>query len=1198
MTQPPNASDMPGSLATPSPGEDFGKFETIAQITAAVSPLTADGNGNMHSDPANAGYPIADAWANASKLFQDALERLRTIQDEFVAALKTARDALQGAAGDEFQYLASRVLERSRIVSDSLNGYSATVDAIGAAIRNFNSTYWQTVANILDQNVADQQKVQAVVAQAYAAGLQVDGQALATTVEQRDEREVWVPELRDLLVNLATQYQNYGSNLVPLHAMPTPKSGNVGAPSKNGTTTLNVGHHRQAFQSGTLQSPGPQVRTGSRPAPITKHTTAPVAHTGSAPHTRHTNQPAAGHVVHNPGGTPPGNVPANEHLGKTGATRQHNDRQSGGHAGQLPGHGHAVRHDGGNVGELPGHGPGGSTVHDGRESGRHVGQLPGHEHGGTTGRDGRPADHQNQRPATTSHGPNGTTSAVPATHAAGIGGNSKEAAAQKQRQQTLEQARKAADGAIQKLEHQPGLSDSPTGKQALRDAQQAVDHAIQKLEHQPGLGHSPIGKVREQALHDTQQAVDHAIQKMEHATNPGHISPTGKHGETNRFVTTPGGNNSGKDHSARNRWGVTAPFTSHKGSTTEHALGKNDSTAAAREKALHDAQQAADHAIRNLDSPGGPGPKSGSKVKPVTLSGKQPTDRSTTPATSSNGPGKDQTGHDRGGAPLPDLQHGHHNLPKAPVTSTNGPKSASGSGSTSHLGSTSSGQEQHDGARERVLEQARHAADDAIKGLEGGGLGPTPPGRIHPVSLGSAPTHTGAGSLTHSGSGSPTSSTHSGSGLPTHSGSGSPALPSHSGSGSSLPSGTGSGHSGSGSGVPDGSSGQEQHDGARERVLEQARHAADDAIKGLEGGGLGPTPPGRIHPVSLGSAPTHTGAGSLTHSGSGSPTSPTSPTTTGSGPTDPVSPSTPTDHDSDASTPTVDPSLRKAQQDALDALHGLNNPTDTGPTHNGSIPPVSLGNTGSGASGGGDQPAAGGQQPAGVGHDETSSATNDAAQQQRALHDAQVAADKAIQQLENGGGLGSNPSTTLPSTMPGHVTPRSPSGLHNPTNPDNPTGTALHDAQNAIDRAIEALPGFNAHDATGNTLHAAEKAINDAIGSLPGAGGALGHSARSSLDGMPGGTSLLDSDVASQSGFTRPDGSASPTTPPTTPAGTGGIRGNAADGGGGMPMMPMGGMGGAAGGSEQSREPSVWLQADEKHWRDDENAAPPVIGRS
>ena len=402
--------------------------------------------------------------------------------------------------------------------------------------------------------------------------------------------------------------------------------------------------------------------------------------------------------------------------------------------------------------------------------------------------------------------------------------------------------------------------------------------------------------------------------------------------------------------------------------------------------------------------------------------------------------------------------------------------------------------------------------------------------------------------------------------------------------------------------------------------LQDAQQAATDGLNAL--GSATPSSSG-------GSTGGDTGSGGDTSGGSGSPAGLDSAGgTTGSG-SDGGSGTGSTGGDGSSS---GDDSTNKALDDARkaanDAIDGLGNPDSS--DSSGDTPDTESSGPGGDSS---------------TGDGSTGDGSSDDANRQQALDDARKAANDAIDGLQNG-----DPSTSSndPNSLSGFLNGQD-GGASNP----------LHDAKDAMDKSIEALPGYDGNDAYAKGLHDAQAAADNAIQSLPdygsapaalagtadapqlpdlsggpgadgglgGGGGGLGDVGGGlgggggvpgppSLDGGPGGppaNGILDTDqAASQAGLAPAYGSGAVQGMPATaggpmgPTAGGGAPASSTDGGmpmgmgGGMGGMGGGGMGGGGmGGQQKEREPAAWMQAEDGTWQDPSEGEEPqsVLGR-
>ncbi|MFD2420682.1 hypothetical protein [Amycolatopsis pigmentata] len=551
------------------------------------------------------------------------------------------------------------------------------------------------------------------------------------------------------------------------------------------------------------------------------------------------------------------------------------------------------------------------------------------------------------------------------------------------------------------------------------------------------------------------------------------------------------------------------------------------------------------------------------------------------------------------------------NLPaNAPGTGASGAGADSGAGGSGPgAGSSGSGAGGSDpgaaAARQKALQDAKNAADGAIGALQ------NPSG--------------GAGSGAGDGSGAGSPGTGGGSGSQDGSG------------GGSSPGTSGSGSQGAGTGG--GSGGGDQGAAARQKALQDAKKAADGAIGALQS------------PGGLGDPGSGTGGGSSGGgSGSGDPGSGTGGGSGGGSDSGAVDPARQQGLQAakDAANKAIDalkkpgdsPDRTKALQDAKDAadkaIDGLAGPSGSDSGQGGGSGKGGGGSDGSGSGSGSGSPdnqkalqdakdAAdkaidGLNHPGGTGADGKPSTVSDpnhpgaqSPDTQKALQDAKDAADKAIDGLKNGTGDPSSLSDFLKGTgQPG----------------DPAMGKAEHDAQSAIDKAIESLPGYNGNDAYAQALHQAKDAADHAIQALPdyasvggapgeigahtpvlnsadplgghdGSGFGVGTGGGAGGGGAPGPDARLDTDVAQNEGLHQvgPDG--------VQQRAVAGVPAGAVQSSPGMPpMMPpgMGGMGGmgAMGGNKREREPNTWLQAEHGTWRDDhdDDEPPSVLGRA
>ncbi|TDV34598.1 hypothetical protein [Actinophytocola oryzae] len=294
---------------------------------------------------------------------------------------------------------------------------------------------------------------------------------------------------------------------------------------------------------------------------------------------------------------------------------------------------------------------------------------------------------------------------------------------------------------------------------------------------------------------------------------------------------------------------------------------------------------------------------------------------------------------------------------------------------------------------------------------------------------------------------------------------------------------------------------------------------------------------------------------------------------------------------------------RKAANDAIDSL--------CPPTDDGSSPTDDLT--------GGDTPATESTDPS------SGTGSSEEEDRQKALDDARQAANDAIDGLAD-----SSTGSSLEDYLNG-------------TSGDSGT-TPQNEAMDAVDKAIEGLPGYGGDDAYAQGLQDAKDAADSAIaglpgfqsgvdslgggsstlpdlssggpggGGLPGGGGGGGGlpgvdvPGPAPLDGAvgPQGDGILDTDLASKAGLVPATGSGAVTAGAPLTAGLSGspVMPSGADGSMGMPMggMPMGGgmggMGGGGMGQQKEREPATWLQAEDGTWQDHEDEEPPsVLGR-
>ncbi|RSN39927.1 hypothetical protein DMC64_37040 [Amycolatopsis sp. WAC 04197] len=217
------ATILDGAKFTRSaPAFDPSRYVNLTEITKAVHDLTHnsdDAHASLaHSSAAERFYAMETAMNNV-------VQRIGEVNEAVAAELKALRDSLVGEAGDALQSYGTAILKQSEDLYSTLSGgqYGTAVGNIGHAIQAFAAGWWQIHAQ-MDDDQAAAKKILENEASRYIQE--------STTQQQVDSVAPWLKKeldsmydqaaterlkrLREALGALVNQYQNRGNDLAPI----------------------------------------------------------------------------------------------------------------------------------------------------------------------------------------------------------------------------------------------------------------------------------------------------------------------------------------------------------------------------------------------------------------------------------------------------------------------------------------------------------------------------------------------------------------------------------------------------------------------------------------------------------------------------------------------------------------------------------------------------------------------------------------------------------------------------------------------------------------------------------------------------------------------------------------------------------------------------------------------------------------------
>ncbi|MFD2419614.1 hypothetical protein [Amycolatopsis pigmentata] len=606
----PQGLPLAGEYNESSPPLDPSQYSTLDALNEVVNDLVFNENGS-HVTLSNS--TTAESWYEFERLFNSAAKRLGEVNESFAKEIKALKDALSGDAGDALNKYATDLLNESEDLYNTLNGkkYGTIVGNVGHAIQAFAAGWWDII-NSSDKSRKSQDaqlRAQAVMqleqAQTLSDIVTVENelkQSLNTMNSNADSQ--LVKDLQGALGALGSQYNGRGSDLVPLHIVNGESKSHdprYNAPQRPAFMTARPRMVNANPQSPQQHPQGPA--TGFNPGQVN-----PANQQASVP------PGAPGEVT--PGQGTPGEGTPGQGLGSPPAAQTQNPQTtnpgSPADAQQMQNAKNAANNAVAGLGSPPGAltgDPGGTPA--GSPAGSPAG-TPGGSPAGTPEANTPGATDPGQQQAL-QNAKNAANKAIDGLSAQ---------TADPTRQKALDDAKQAADKAIDGLTDpsgtpgtpgspgaaaggpgdaagavgapvpggmMPGGGRTPDDKKALQDAKNAANKAID------GLSGQTSDPTRQKALDDAKQAADKAIGDL---TNPSEAPKTSSEG--------PG---QGKVDAAKDAAGKAIDDLSKPGDSP------------ARQQALDDAKKAAQKAIGDLTdpsqagnahgTPGGPGDANG-----------------------------------------------------------------------------------------------------------------------------------------------------------------------------------------------------------------------------------------------------------------------------------------------------------------------------------------------------------------------------------------------------------------------------------------------------------------------------------------------------------------------------------------------------------------------------------------------------------
>lgn len=547
-----NAS-LAGQDATPPPSWDVNQYKDWDAMDKVVGDLTH--NGGAWADLTH--NAAAERWYVLEDKLGKAISALGTANAAFQKEVSGLKGQFVGVADQAFQDLSSKVYKQSEDVYNTMNrGYATTVGNIGHDIQSFAQHWWDLVREAHSAEDQIRSIYQSIVDNAK------DADTVNKAVEGmkqgfKEAEETLYGKLREQLAGLRNRYELRGGDLSPLHVeVPFGQPGTEGGPYTPRTEQV---HGPPPYSSDVppAYAPTSDLPAGypSSDVPAGYDTSSSVSPGGAgAPADPTAGAPGAGTSAPSGsggGGSDPGAEAArqkglqdakNAADGAIGALQSPSSGAGGGSpdtgGGSSPGSGMGSSPDSG-MGSSPGSG---------------LGSSPGSGGGGS--------------PDTGGGGSSGS----------GAGGDPGAGA----RQKALDDAKKAADGAIGALQSPSGLGGSPGSGTGGGSGSGDPGMGGGSGSGGPGSG-APMDPARAQGLQAAKDAANKAIDALRKPDD----SP-----ERQKALQD------AKDAAGKAIDDLAAQEGLDPGSATGGGAGSPEN-----EKALQDAKDAADKAIDGLAHP-------------------------------------------------------------------------------------------------------------------------------------------------------------------------------------------------------------------------------------------------------------------------------------------------------------------------------------------------------------------------------------------------------------------------------------------------------------------------------------------------------------------------------------------------------------------------------------------------------------------
>ncbi|GAB3746642.1 hypothetical protein GCM10027598_85130 [Amycolatopsis oliviviridis] len=217
------ASALDGAKFTQSaPAFDPKQYGNLTEITKAVHDLTHNAD-DAHADLSHSS--AAEQFYELETSVNTAVQRIGEINEAMATELKALRDSLVGEAGDALQSYGTAILKQSEDLYSALNGgqYGAAIGNVGHAIQAFAAGWWQ----IQSQMDKEQNSAKEILENEASRYIQE-----ATTQQQVDSVQPWLKKeldsmydqaaeerlkrLQEAVGALANQYNNRGNDLAPI----------------------------------------------------------------------------------------------------------------------------------------------------------------------------------------------------------------------------------------------------------------------------------------------------------------------------------------------------------------------------------------------------------------------------------------------------------------------------------------------------------------------------------------------------------------------------------------------------------------------------------------------------------------------------------------------------------------------------------------------------------------------------------------------------------------------------------------------------------------------------------------------------------------------------------------------------------------------------------------------------------------------